>query len=265
MVHREGSFPTEQEYYRMEQFDTVLTALEERLGVEFKNRALLVEALTHRSYLNEHRDHPTGHNERLEFLGDAVLGLVVAEHLFAKYPEAPEGEMTTLRAALVCADALTKVGQSLDIAPALLFSRGERDSTDRRARTYQIACAVEAIIGALHRDQGIGACRLFIDMHILTRASDLQAAMDDPKSMLQTIAQSRFGVTPSYTGEEERGPDHAKHFRVAVYFGSLRVASGEGASKREAQMAAARAALQAQGTWNTSGRAERRPSQEEQP
>ncbi|MFH1430206.1 MAG: ribonuclease III [Candidatus Uhrbacteria bacterium] len=235
-----------------QRFDAQLTAFEARIGVTFENCDLLVEALTHRSYLNEHRDHRAKHNERLEFLGDAVLELAVTDHLFKKFPDEEEGHLTNLRAALVRSSTLEEIGRALELDAVLLLSRGEqRQPSDSKSRQYIRANAVEALIGAIYCDQGMGACRLFIDAHFLTRATALIEAADDPKSEIQQLSEARFGITPHYDVMSESGPDHDKRYRVALFIGATSVAIDDGRSKREAQCAAARQALETFTEWST--------------
>lgn len=219
--------------------------IKETLGITMSNHALFHEAMTHRSYLNEHRSHPVPHNERLEFLGDAVLELVVTERLYADFPDRPEGELTSLRAALVNSDMLSKIGRDLEIDEFLLMSRGEAKDTGR-ARLFLIANAVEAIIGALYLDQGYAASQAFIEEHVLTRTQEVLDAKlyTDPKSRFQEIAQEKLSVTPQYRVLHESGPDHDRKFVAGVYIGEELVAEGEGLSKQEAQRNAAKNGLE---------------------
>lgn len=225
--------------------------LEERLGHTFRDRSLLLQALTHRSYLNEHTDFPLTHNERLEFLGDAVLELVVTEHLYRTYAN-PEGDLTNWRAALVNAITLAGLARGLEFEEYLLLSKGEQRDKETKARTYILANAIEAIIGAIYMDAGMQAAESFIRHKIL---SHLQRILDlelwvDPKSKFQETAQELLGVTPTYKVLEEVGPDHQKDFTVGVYLDKDLVAVGKGSSKQEAQVAAADAGLDAKG-WRT--------------
>lgn len=218
--------------------------LEKRLGVEFKDKNLLKEALVHRSYINEHPSFAVNHNERLEFLGDAVLELIVTEYLFRNYPN-PEGEMTNWRAALVNAKMLAEIGGSFDLYAYLYLSRGESKDNNIKAKNYIIANAVEAVIGAIYIDQGFEAARVFITNNILARLNYVleHKLYMDAKSHFQEITQEKMGITPSYKVVEESGPDHNKKFVIGVYLGEELIARGEGTSKQEAQMAAAENAL----------------------
>lgn len=218
--------------------------MEKRLGVEFKDKNLLKEALVHRSYINEHPSFAVNHNERLEFLGDAVLELIVTEYLFRNYPN-PEGEMTNWRAALVNAKMLAEIGGSFDLYAYLYLSRGESKDNNIKAKNYIIANAVEAVIGAIYIDQGFEAARVFITNNILARLNYVleHKLYMDAKSHFQEITQEKMGITPSYKVVEESGPDHNKKFVIGVYLGEELIARGEGTSKQEAQMAAAENAL----------------------
>ncbi len=214
------------------------------LGIQIKNAMLFHEAVTHRSYLNEHKHHPVPHNERLEFLGDAVLELVVTERLYADFPDRPEGELTALRAALVNSDMLARVGSALGVEQFLLMSRGEAKDTGR-ARLFLVANVVEALIGALYLDQGYGAAQAFIATHVLTRIQEVLDAKlyTDPKSRFQEIAQEKQGLTPQYRVLRESGPDHDRRFIAGVFIGDDLIAEGEGLSKQEAQRNAAKEGL----------------------
>lgn len=217
--------------------------LSKKLGIKFKNLDLLREAVTHRSYLNENRSYKLAHNERLEFLGDAVLELVVTEYLFKNYPN-PEGELTAWRSALVNGDSLAQVAQELGVEKFLLMSRGEAKDTGR-ARQYLLANAVEAIIGAIYLDQGYDKAGEFVMKNIVAKLEEVikEKTYLDPKSLFQEKAQELAKITPNYQVEKEWGPDHDKHFIVGVYLGSELVAKGEGNSKQEAQREAARKGL----------------------
>jgi ribonuclease-3 len=221
-----------------------IDAVEQALGVTFQNKDTLRQALVHRSYLNEHPDFPLGHNERLEFLGDAVLELVVTEYLFQNF-ENPEGELTNWRASLVNADILAGICSDMGVEPFLYLSRGEAKDSDSKARRYILANAYEAIIGAIYLDQGWEASKTFIMKFVVSKLPNIleHRLYIDPKSRFQEAAQEKMGVTPTYKVLSEEGPDHAKLFKIGAYLGKELVATGEGTSKHEAQVAAAEAAI----------------------
>jgi len=216
----------------------------ERLGFPFNNLNLLIEALTHRSYLNEHRDYAGSHNERLEFLGDAVLELATTDFLFKKFPAKPEGELTAYRAALVNTVSLAESAQLLGISDYLLLSRGEAKDTGR-ARDVILADAFEAIIGAIYLDSGYASAEAFIAKNLYNKIDDVIAkrSYQDAKSRFQEVAQEKRGITPNYETLSEVGPDHDKRFTVAVFIGSSEIARGTGQSKQEAEQSAAQAGL----------------------
>lgn len=225
------------------------SVFEEKIGVQFKDKDLLVQAFVHRSYLNEHPDFRMGHNERLEFLGDAVVELVVTEYLYANYPN-PEGELTNWRAALVNANTLALIAQDdLGMEEYLYLSRGEAKDAGSKARSYILANAIEALIGSMYLDQGMEVVTDFIKRYVISKLDHIleHKLYVDPKSRFQEAAQETSGVTPSYRVLSETGPDHAKEFNVGVYLGSELVASGKGSSKQDAQIEAARKALEAKG------------------
>lgn len=221
--------------------------LAQKLAVSFKNIELLQQAVTHRSYLNENRSYKLDHNERLEFLGDAVLELVVTEYLYENYPN-PEGELTSWRAALVNGEMLSEIARSLGVDEFLLMSKGETKDTGR-ARVYLLANAMEAIIGAIYLDQGYEAAKKVILDYVVSRLDDVlqNRRHMDPKSYFQERAQETARVTPSYQVIKEWGPDHDKHFTIGVYLGGELVAEGNGCSKQEAQREAAKNGLAAKG------------------
>ncbi|HXV27224.1 MAG TPA: ribonuclease III [Candidatus Paceibacterota bacterium] len=223
-------------------------ALQERIGYTFTDGELLRQALTHRSYLNENPTWPVGHNERLEFLGDAVLELVVTEELYAKFPDRPEGEMTNWRAALVNATMLSGITSDFDLNAHILLSRGEARDTGR-ARQYILANAMEALIGAIYLDGGYEAAKTFILRFVMARLDEVltKKLYKDAKSLLQEEAQERLGFTPNYEVLREWGPDHARQFRIGVFLGPDMVGEGEGSSKQDAQQVAAEAALKNKG------------------
>ncbi|OGG62098.1 ribonuclease III [Candidatus Kaiserbacteria bacterium RIFCSPLOWO2_02_FULL_54_13] len=216
----------------------------EKLGFPFNNLNLLIEALTHRSYLNEHRDYAGSHNERLEFLGDAVLELATTDFLFKKFPAKPEGELTAYRAALVNTVSLAESAQLLGISDYLLLSRGEAKDTGR-ARDVILADAFEAIIGAIYLDSGYASAEAFIAKNLYNKIDDVIAkrSYQDAKSRFQEVAQEKRGITPNYETLSEVGPDHDKRFTVAVFIGASEIARGTGQSKQEAEQSAAQAGL----------------------
>ncbi len=214
-------------------------------GCRFKNINLLKQDLVHRSYLNENSDFEIGHNERLEFLGDAVLEIIVTEYLYFKFPNTSEGSLTNWRASLVNSKMLHKVAEELSIDDHLYLSKGESRDKDKKSRQFILANAVEAIIGAIYLDQGIKEAKKFVEKYILIK---LQEILDnqtylDPKSKFQEKAQEKKGITPHYEILEEKGPDHDKDFKVGLYLDEDMVATGNGSSKQEAQVSAAIAGL----------------------
>ncbi len=218
----------------------------QKCGLSFNNLDLLVEALTHRSYLNEHREYTGRHNERLEFLGDAVLELAATNFLFKKFPAKPEGDLTSYRAALVNTVSLAASAQALGISEFLLLSKGESKDTGR-ARDVILADAFEAIIGAVYLDKGFEEAEAFIARNLFGKIDDVIASRSyqDAKSRFQEIAQEKRGTTPAYKTLSEEGPDHAKLFTVGVFIGKEEIARGEGQSKQEAEQSAAEAGLKA--------------------
>ncbi len=221
---------------------------QQKLGLEFNEPDLLRQAFTHRSYLNEHRGEVKGHNERLEFLGDAVLELIATRFLYEKFPTQTEGDLTAYRAALVNAVTCAEVAQELGMNDCLLLSRGEAKDTGR-ARGILLANAFEALVGAIYLDQGYDAAREFIAAHLFPKIDNIiqKKLWLDAKSSLQEKVQDVEGVTPSYSVLREWGPDHDKHFVVGVHVKDRLLAQGEGKSKQEAEQDAARAALDARG------------------
>jgi ribonuclease III len=221
-----------------------LSPLETRLGVKFNNRAILDQALVHRSFLNENPGFSLEHNERLEFLGDAVLELIVTEYLYKNFPN-PEGELTNWRASLVNAKMLSELALALNFNDFLYLSRGEAKEINTKARQYILANAFEAVVGAMYLDQGYDPVKGFIHRELLPRLPHIleNQLYRDPKSRFQEAAQEKVGITPSYRVISEAGPDHAKIFNIGVFLGDELVASGEGMSKQEGEEAAARAGL----------------------
>ncbi len=223
--------------------------LEKIIGVKFKNKGLLKQAVVHRSYLNEHPDFELGHNERLEFLGDAVLELIVTEKLFYQFSETPEGILTSWRASLVNAEMLADISGELEIEDYLYLSRGESKDKNTKARRYILANAVEALIGAIYLDQGIPASEKFINKWVYSKLENIlkNELYLDPKSRFQEKAQEINGITPHYKVLGESGPDHAKIFEIGLYLGEELIAKGKGSSKQEAQVEAARKGIKKKG------------------
>lgn len=219
--------------------------LEKKLGIKFKNKDLLMQAFTHRSYLNENPGFKLEHNERLEFLGDAVIELIVTEHLYKDYPEKAEGDLTNWRAALVNAKMMTSVAEQLGFNDFLLLSRGESKEMGK-ARAYILANTFEALLGAMYLDQGFAACDEFICKYLLVNLADIiqEGSYKDAKSKFQEEAQEKVSITPSYKVIKESGPDHEKKFIVGVFLAEELVAEGQGLSKQEAEEAAAKLALE---------------------
>ena len=224
-----------------------LSSLEQLVNIKFNNKDLLQQAFVHRSYINEHPEFTMPHNERLEFLGDAVLELIVTEYLYRNHTN-PEGELTSWRAALVNSKMLAHIGTELNFNDYLLLSRGEEQDKGR-ARQFIIADAVEAFIGSVYLDQGFEVAKNFIDSYILNHFNEVmeKKLYQDPKSIFQEHAQERQSITPRYEVLKETGPDHNKHFRVGVYLNNELIAEGEGASKQDAQEEAARNAIAKKG------------------
>lgn len=226
----------------------MIESLAKKIGIKFNDAQLLQQALTHRSYLNEHRDHKLEHNERLEFLGDAVLELVVTEYLYENYKN-PEGELTNWRAALVNGEMLAGISKKLGVEEFLMMSKGEAKDKGR-ARQYLLANAFEAIVGAIYLDQkekGYNSAKKFILKNVVSQLPEIleKKSYMDPKSRFQEVSQEKVGITPSYRVMNESGPDHDKKFIVGVYLGDEIVAEGSGSSKQEAQKSAAIKALEA--------------------
>ncbi len=224
------------------------TKFEEILGITFKNKSLLTQAFTHRSYLNEHRDTEMGHNERLEFLGDAVLELIVTEYLYAKYPDKTEGELTSYRSALVKAETLSEAAAKIGMNDFLLLSKGEAKDLGR-ARQIILANTIEALIGSIFLDQGYDIAKYFISKNIFFLIEKIveDQMWLDAKSKFQEKAQDKEGSTPLYKTVKEEGPDHDKKFTVGVFVNNEKVAEGEGKSKQEAEQEAAKKALKEKG------------------
>jgi len=219
--------------------------LQKKLGIRFKDEELLKTSLVHRSYINENPKFSLSHNERLEFLGDAVLELIVTKYLFDKFPQKREGELTSLRSSLVNSKELSMLAQKLNLDCFLYLSKGEAKDTGR-AREQILANAFEALIGVIYLDQGYKVAKSFIEKKLLKNLPKIlkQKLYIDPKSRFQEIAQEKIGVTPEYKVLKEEGPDHARIFEVGVYLDDTLVARGEGPSKQEAQVEAAKNALE---------------------
>jgi ribonuclease-3 len=224
---------------------------EKKIGINFKDKVLLRQAFTHRSYINENRSAKGGHNERLEFLGDAVLELVVTHYLYDLYPGKTEGDLTSIRSALVNAQTCSAVATELNVNDFLLLSRGEAKDIGR-ARQYILANALEAIIGAVYLDQGYDKAKEFIYKYVtpLTLSIVKDSLWIDAKSRFQEKAQEIESITPSYKTLRETGPDHDKKFTVGVFLRERLVAEGEGESKQDAEQSAARRALKESG-WHS--------------
>lgn len=221
---------------------------EEKAGIKFNDKNLLKQAFVHRSYINENKESGLDHNERLEFLGDAVLELVITDYLYKQYPDKNEGQMTSYRSALVNATTCAEVATTLEVNNFLLLSKGETKDTGR-ARQYILANTLEAIIVSIYLDQGYESAKDFIYRHISPLIEDIisKGSWIDSKSLFQEKAQEMESVTPAYKTIKETGPDHDKRFMVGVYLGKELVASGEGDSKQDAEQEAARKALEKRG------------------
>lgn len=218
-----------------------MKTLEERLGYQFKNRVLLENALTHSSYANEHREGGMSSNERLEFLGDSVLGMVVADHLYREHPQMPEGELTRTRAALVCEGSLFEVARTLELGKYLRLGRGE-DAGGGRERPSILADATEAVLAAVYLDGGIAQARRLIRTLILGNEEEMSASRDY-KTALQELVQRESGQKLAYRLVGAEGPDHAKRFTVEVELNGVTVGAGEGRTKKAAEQNAAKAAI----------------------
>lgn len=225
--------------------DSNLTRIEKKISIEFQNKNLLREALTHRSYLNENPSWGVPHNERLEFLGDAVLELTVTENLFSSYPDYTEGELTSIRAALVNYQTLAKIAKDINLDESIYLSKGEAKDTER-AKEVILANALESLIGAIYLDKGYEISANFIKENVLKLVPEIveKKLYKDPKSLLQEIIQEKLKITPTYEVMAEDGPDHDKIFEVGVYFNDKLAGQGKGHSKQEAEIDAARNALE---------------------
>lgn len=224
--------------------DFNIEKLSEILKVNVQNKELFNTAFTHRSYLNEHSDYPNPSNERLEFLGDAVLQLLSSEYLYNKYPESPEGDLTNYRAAIVCTPSLAAESQRLGYGELLLLSHGE-EQTGGRGREYILANTFEAVLGALYLEKGLEKCKDFVYRELFYKVDPIveNHIYKDAKSKFQELAQEKFGVTPVYEVVDAWGLDHEKTFKVAVHLNKEVYGEGEGRSKQKAEQAAAVNAL----------------------
>lgn len=225
--------------FTKEQYD----AIEKSIGVHFSNKELLQQVFIHRSYLNEHPSFAMGHNERLEFLGDAVLELVVTEYLFNNYSN-PEGELTNWRSALVRGQHLAEIAGEIGLGTWLQLSRGEAKSGGK-TRQLLLANTFEALLGAMYLDSGLEPARQFVEKHVLVKLPAIleQELHIDPKSRLQEVTQAVDGITPHYSVLHQEGPDHAKQFTVGVFLGERKLAEAKGNSKQSAEQAAAAEAI----------------------
>jgi ribonuclease-3 len=223
---------------------TQFSDFEKKMNIFFKDKSLLQQAFTHRSYINENPAASIAHNERLEFLGDAVLELIVTDFLYKKYPQYTEGELTALRSALVNAIIISEIALKIGMNDYLLLSRGEEKDYGK-ARVYILANTYEALIGAMYLDQGYDVVDKFVAQTILPKTDEIvnKKLWRDAKSLVQEKAQEFVSVTPAYKVLHESGPDHDKHFTVGIYFGGDVIAEGKGKSKQEAEQNAALAAL----------------------
>jgi len=221
---------------------------ENRINVAFRDKSLLRQAFIHRSYINENKNSGLEHNERLEFLGDAVLELVITDYLYNKYSTKPEGELTAYRSSLVNANILSGVASKLGVNDFLLLSRGEAKDIGR-ARQYILANTFESIIGAIYIDQGYEVAKQFISTQLFGLIDDIvkHGTWIDAKSRFQEMAQEKVGITPSYKTTKESGPDHDKHFTVGLFLDGDLVVEGSGKSKQEAEQEAARKGLERKG------------------
>ncbi|MGI5897951.1 MAG: ribonuclease III [Candidatus Dojkabacteria bacterium] len=217
--------------------------IEKKLKITFSNKETLRNALIHRSYINENRREEKN-NERLEFLGDAVLELIISEYIYTKYPERPEGELTAIRSAVVRTESLAEESRALDIGQYLLMSKGEEESGGKD-KEFLLANMYEAVLGAIYIDKGYEACKKFVERTLLKKVDDIvsQELFVDPKTKTQEIVQAKYKVTPTYETIKEQGPDHDKHFTVVLKIGDKRFSQGYGSSKQRAEEDAAKNAL----------------------
>lgn len=223
----------------------MLEELEKSLKLNFNDKSLLKTAFIHRSYLNEHPQEQLSHNERLEFLGDSVLGFVVSEYLYKKYPDRPEGDLTNFRSSIVNARALAEVARKLSLGKYLLLSKGE-EATGGRDRQYLLANTFEALLGAIYLDSGLKTAEELIKNELLPLLPEIisKGSYKDFKSALQELSQEKLNLTPTYKVLEEIGPDHNRTFKVGVFLGEKHLAEGTGKSKQLAEQEAASVALE---------------------
>lgn len=223
---------------------------QQKIGMAFKDSLLLKQAFIHRSYINENPGENLAHNERLEFLGDAVLELIITDYLYHRFPEKAEGELTGLRSALVNTNTISETASKIGMNDFLLLSRGEAKDVGR-ARQYILANTFEAVVGAIYLDQGYDRAKQFVERHIIPLTDGIisKNLWLDAKSYFQEKAQEMSGLTPTYKVHSQVGPDHAKSFTVGLYIGNELVVEGEGHSKQEAEQEAARKGLEKNG-WN---------------
>jgi ribonuclease-3 len=223
-----------------------LRALQKAIGVSFKTEGILIQALTRRSYANEHRDWPYGNNERLEFFGDAVLELIVTEFVMANFSDKHEGELTEIRSKLVCNETLWFVGEKINLYGYLFLSKGELQKIDQRAKERYTSCAFEALVGAVYADFGYKTAKSFVHRMLLVYTEELCEEVRNPKTILNQVAQEKHGVTPTYMtlGESELVPE--QRFLVGVFFDSTMIAQAYGRNKKQASVEAAKLALRLQ-------------------
>lgn len=228
----------------------MFTDLQNQTGIAFRNLDLYKSVFTHRSYINENRHLKREHNERLEFLGDAVLELIVTEYLYVNYEQSSEGELTNWRSALVKGENLARIAKSLDLGKYLYLSKGEENSGGRN-KSILLANTLEALIGAFYIDHGFGTAKRFIEKFLLVHLDEIleKGLHIDPKSHFQELAQDRESTTPIYKLLEEKGPDHNKQFTMGAYLGDALIGQGDGSSKQIAEQEAAKDALRKKG-WN---------------
>lgn len=219
--------------------------VQELLKTSLTDEELFKTAFTHRSYLNEHSDYKNPSNERLEFLGDAVLQLLSSDFLYHKYPDSPEGDLTNYRSSVVCTTSIGEEARRLGYGEMLLLSHGE-EATGGREREYILANTFEAVLGALYLEKGIEFCKEFVEKELLYKMENVvdQEAYKDAKSRFQEVAQEKFGVTPVYQVLDSWGPDHEKTFKVGVFLGKDQWGVGEGRSKQKGEQQAAENALE---------------------